>query len=60
VRIEIVMRAGAGILLLQVPGEGEVWIGDPVLQVGPAPVEDLAKLALFDELPGIRNRRSAR
>ena len=46
------MRTCAGVLGLQMPGEREVGVGDPILQVRAAPVKDLPDLACIDQLLG--------
>ena len=55
--IQIKMRTRSSEFLLQVPGQGEIRIGDPILQVCAAPMEDLSDLSLIDQLPGKGNRR---
>ena len=59
VRVQVSLRSGAGELLLQVPGQREVRVHDPGLQVGAAPVEDPADPALVDQLLRQAHRRAA-
>ena len=58
VRAEVAERAGARDVLVEPPDHREVGVDDPLLQVAPAEVEDLAELARLDDLRARAARRA--
>ena len=59
VGVQVSVRPGAGLALLQPPDERKFRIDDPVLEVNGAPVVDLAEAALVDDPPRQGHRGDA-
>ena len=60
VRAEVAEGARAGDVLVEPPDHREVGVDDPLLQVAPAEVEDLAELAGVDDLRASRTAGTKR
>ena len=58
VRVQIAVRAGAGLILLQPPDERELRINDPILQINGAEVIGGPDHTALDHPLGQRNRRN--
>ena len=60
VRADVAERAGAGLLLLQPPGQRGLRVDEPVLQVLRAHLPDRADRAVGDQVAGERGRGTRR